>query len=207
MNRPLIFIAWALPAIVALAWVFGFFDSADYAQSQRSLDRPSAFTDGRLTRPAPVEPPPVEPPVAPVTSAERFKLVGVVSPGSMSRTTAVAAQGIALIAVDGKPARAFRVGATVEGDTVVREVSASGAVLGPRAGGEAIALQVSSPAVPPIALAPAMESTPQVPVEQLPSPEKMQGVSKYPPLQRPAESTTEDSAVVHDKTADGSWTR
>jgi general secretion pathway protein C len=202
-----VFITWALPAVVAVAWVLGFFDPSDYEQSHSSLARPSAYTDGGLTRPAPVEVPPVEPPVVPVTSADRFKLVGVVSPGPVSRTAAAATEGIALIAVDGKPARAFRVGATVEGDTVVREVSASGAVLGPRAGGEAIALQVSSPAVPPIALAPAMESTPLVPVEQLPSPEKMQSVSKYPPLQRPAESTTEDSAVVHDKTADGSWTR
>jgi general secretion pathway protein C len=39
-------------------------------------------------------------------------------------------EGLALIAVDGKPARAYRVGALIEGTHVLKSVSARGALLG-----------------------------------------------------------------------------
>lgn len=77
-------------------------------------------------------------PVVPVDT--RFKLVGVVAARQPAQG------GIALIAVDGKPARAYRVGATVEGETVLLAVNARGADLGPRAGAPSVALQI--PAMP-----------------------------------------------------------
>lgn len=73
-------------------------------------------------------------PVVPVDT--RFKLVGVVAARQPAQG------GIALIAVDGKPARAYRVGATVEGETVLLAVNARGADLGPRAGSPSVALQI-----------------------------------------------------------------
>ncbi|HMM84461.1 hypothetical protein [Azohydromonas sp.] len=74
--------------------------------------------------------------------ASRLRLVGVVAPKAPSRT-----EGVALIAVDDAPAKAFRVGAVVEGQTVLQSVHAFGAELGPRGGGVEVRLQL--PALPP----------------------------------------------------------
>jgi general secretion pathway protein C len=76
----------------------------------------------------------------PSLSDARFKLMGVVAARQPAKG------GIALIAVDGKPARAYRIGAAVEGDTVLQSVDARGALLGPRGGATQVALLV--PALP-----------------------------------------------------------
>ncbi|MDE2613202.1 MAG: hypothetical protein KGL78_07150 [Burkholderiales bacterium] len=72
----------------------------------------------------------------------RFQLIGVVAP----RTARPVHEGVALIAVDGKPPRAFRVGAAVDGATVLKSVRARGADLGPRDGVVTIALDIPPPA-------------------------------------------------------------
>lgn len=72
----------------------------------------------------------------------RFQLIGVVSP----RAPRAASEGLALIAVDGKAAKAYRVGAVVEGQNILQSVSARGATLGPRGGGAAVALAIAPPA-------------------------------------------------------------
>ncbi len=56
-------------------------------------------------------------PVAPEST--RFKLTGVMSPKASSSS----GQGVALISVDGKPARAFGVGARIDGDLRLQGVS------------------------------------------------------------------------------------
>jgi general secretion pathway protein C len=58
---------------------------------------------------------------APILASSRFVLVGVV---------AIGAQGAALIAVDGKPAKPYSVGATVGDTFVLQSVQARQAVLG-----------------------------------------------------------------------------
>lgn len=60
--------------------------------------------------------------------SNRFVLVGVVS-GMKSR------EGAAVIAVDGKPARPFRVGGAVDDTLVLQSVQGRRAVLAPAAGG------------------------------------------------------------------------
>ena len=57
---------------------------------------------------------PVE--AAPQTSS-RFRLTGVVAPKHPSE------QGLAVISVDGSPPRVYRVGAAIDGDLMLREVS------------------------------------------------------------------------------------
>ena len=87
-------------------------------------------------------------PEGPVITAapSRFQLLGVVSPPSPR----AAAEGLALIAVDGKPARAYRVGAVIEGELVLQRVRARGADLGARdAPTPAVALQIAP--LPPAA--------------------------------------------------------
>ena len=63
-------------------------------------------------------------PAAPVAD-KRYALVGVLARGS---------QGAALIAVDGQPAKPYRVGAEVDGGLVLRSVGARSATLGPTKG-------------------------------------------------------------------------
>lgn len=68
-------------------------------------------------------------PAAAPAQSTRFALVGVVSARSKG--------GAALIAVDGKPARPYRVGAVVEDGLVLQSVAPRRATLGPAADGPA----------------------------------------------------------------------
>ena len=72
---------------------------------------------------------------APVASlASRFNLVGVVARPSRS--------GIALISVDGKPAKPFRVGSAIEEGLVLQAVEGRRAVIGPAKGPAAVTLDL-----------------------------------------------------------------
>lgn len=62
-------------------------------------------------------------------ASSRFTLVGVVADRSSG--------GVALVAVDGKPARPYRVGARVEDGVVLQSVAPRKATFGPAAGGPA----------------------------------------------------------------------
>lgn len=86
--------------------------------------------------------PSTEPAASPVPTDPRFTLVGVVAPrpGSSPR------EGIALIVADDQPAKAFRVGAVVDGTLMLLSVSSRGASLGPRGGPPSVVLEL--PEVP-----------------------------------------------------------
>lgn len=72
---------------------------------------------------------------------DRFELLGVVAAPTNPRSS----QGVALIAVDGEPARAIRVGAAVDGETVLLAVHKRGVELGPRGGETDVALELPDP--------------------------------------------------------------
>ena len=101
----------------------------------------SASLRGNVPAPVAVHVAPIAPVVPAMAAGDRFKLVGVMLSGPVR---------VALIAVDGRPAQMFRVGDTVDGNTVVRELSERGASVGPREGGAAVALELSQPPPPPI---------------------------------------------------------
>jgi general secretion pathway protein C len=96
----------------------------------------------------------------------RFTLLGVVAP----RAPAAAAEGLAVIAVDDDPPRAFRVGAVVDGDLVVRRVHARGVELGDAVGGPGFALDApplvpgAAPATRPVPAFQVPRMRPTVPV-------------------------------------------
>lgn len=139
-------------------------------------------------------------PVVPEASS-RFKLLGVMAPKGAASAPPVAGSGLALIAVDGKPARAFPVGAKVDGEWVLQAVSARSASLGPVGGAAAARLEVPAlpsaatgtlPAVPgdavqrtgdpvPAAARPAV--SPPVPSGAIPPPRP--GLPAPPPGSRP----------------------
>ncbi|HSC65647.1 MAG TPA: hypothetical protein VLD35_18555, partial [Caldimonas sp.] len=75
----------------------------------------------------------------------RFKLVGVMAPRS-GTAQAEAGQGVALIAVDGKPAKPYAVGARLDSDLVLQSVGLRTASLGPAQGSRSVLLEL--PALP-----------------------------------------------------------
>jgi general secretion pathway protein C len=79
-------------------------------------------------------------PVAP-EMASRFKLIGVMAP-KVSPPVGDPSPGLALIAVDGKPPRAFEVGSSLDGNMVLQSVSLRTASIGPAQGATAVKLEL-----------------------------------------------------------------
>ncbi len=151
--------------------------------------------------PAAADNAPSAPLVTPLAERDRFKMVGVMTSG---RERSV------LITVDGKPARMFRIGETVDGNIVVRDVSARGASLGPREGGSVLALEMQQapPLAPVAAPAPTALAVPQPPLADgsVQSQEVLRKIgAKYAPISSPTEPAPKkpmDGTVPID---DGRW--
>jgi general secretion pathway protein C len=82
----------------------------------------------------------------------RLRLVGVIP------TQRGGASGIALIAADGKMARAFRVGASVDGAMVLQSVAFRSANIGPAQGSPAVVLELPSVPLPSSGLSPSQSA-------------------------------------------------
>jgi general secretion pathway protein C len=136
-------VIWALVAGSALFWGLKLASRPLPVPPQALVAEPGAALRGDLSRllgataPAPV----AEPEPVPASDA-RFALIGVVNP----KASRAAREGLALIAVDGKPARAYRVGAMIEGTHELKSVSARGATLGLKDGDGQVALSIAPPA-------------------------------------------------------------
>jgi general secretion pathway protein C len=138
------FAVWALASVTALYWGLKLFVAPLPVPARTPVAAAAAVARGDMTRLLGIDAAPVmavAPAAEPLPDA-RFQLVGVVSPRSKQNS----AEGLAVIAVDGKPARAFRVGAVVDGQTVLQSVGARGAQLGPRGGAVLVALNLTAPA-------------------------------------------------------------
>lgn len=113
---------------------------------------------------------------APAAAPSRFKLVGVVAP----RAPQAAAEGVAVIVVDDRPPRAYRVGATVDGALVLQRVHAKGADLGARDAAQASVTLAVSPLPPaatgtPAALRPGVALAPGAALPRPMAPRPMGG--------------------------------
>lgn len=136
------FALWGLAAASSVFW---------------SLRLGSAGTPARLPAPQPRQVAAVDPealarllgstpqaaalPLAQPSLASRFQLLGVAA-GAHS------GGGAAVIAVDGKPARPYRVGSTIEEGLVLQSVRGRQAVLGPASGAAVLTLELPPP--PPL---------------------------------------------------------
>ena len=81
-------------------------------------------------------------------ASSRFRILGIVAPRPTS-AGAPGEGGVAVIAVDGKPARAFKVGSRIDNDLVLQSVSLRTASIGPaRGAGPAVLLQIPPLAMP-----------------------------------------------------------
>ena len=99
----------------------------------------------------------------------RFKLVGVMAPRERA-LQAEAGQGVALIAVDGKPAKPYTVGARVDSDLVLQSVGLRTASIGPAQGAGSVLLELPALAAPNTGVLPTFGGAPVPPAVMRPAP-------------------------------------
>jgi len=158
------FVIWALVAASAVYWGLELVVTPPAAPPHAGTVA-AAPLRGDLARVFGAPPTDEGPAVVPPPEASRFQLIGVAAPRAGTR-----GPGVALIAVDGKPARPYRVGALVDGDWHLQTISARGVSLGPSGGTAAVQLEL--PLLPPpttgtLPPAGAIVAPPHVPVQPL----------------------------------------
>jgi general secretion pathway protein C len=141
------FVIWAVVAATAVFWGLRLFVRAPSAPLHTASLADTGAVRGDLTRLLGVTPTAsAEAPMAQPELASRFRLVGVMAPRPAA-ASAGSQQGVALIAVDGKPAKAYAVGTRLDGDMVLQSVSLRSAAIGVAQGDVAVRLEL--PALPP----------------------------------------------------------
>ncbi len=94
-------------------------------------------------------------------AASRFRLHGVMAPKGPP-TAKPSGQGVALISIDGKPPRAYAVGASVDSNLVLQSVSLRSAAIGPVDGAASVNLEVPPLPAPTTGKLPAVVAVPPV---------------------------------------------
>jgi general secretion pathway protein C len=184
--RLLAFVIWAAVAASAMFWVLRLGASSPAAPAHTVAVGATNAPRGDLTRlfgAAPVREAKGAAVVLESPLSSRFRLLGVAAPRQGGDRS-----GLALIAVDGKPARSYAVGSAVEGELVLQSVHARGARLG--AQGAAAQVTLELPALP-------LPATGSLPLAQAPaSPVALPGVGAAlptPVATSPAIAVTADS--------------
>lgn len=140
-------LVWALVAAAAMFWGWRLWSARLPVPAQAQ----TAVTDGNLVGDlnrllgAPPSVPTAT--VAAPEASARFQLTGVVATPRANDSDTGSAPGIALIAVDGKPPRAFRVGDALDASLVLQAVGLRSARIAPSAGGEGFVLNLPPPPV------------------------------------------------------------
>lgn len=132
-------------------WGLQFFAPHQSVPIETQVAVPKSIQRGDLTRIFGPDEAPASAEQASPPPDKRFTLVGVVAPRARAGSQA-AREGIALISIDSKPAKAYRVGAIVDGDIIVQAVNARSAALGPKGGAATVSLDI--PPLPVAAAAP-----------------------------------------------------
>lgn len=141
LARLTAFVVWALVAATAVFWGLRMLVRAQPAPSYTVAVGDAAAMRGDLSRVLGATPVASAGPAAPAPElASRFKLIGVMANKQRD------GNGYALIAVDAKPARAYAVGARLDGDILLQSVSLRTASIGAAQGGPAATLEI--PALP-----------------------------------------------------------
>ncbi|MEO8060480.1 MAG: hypothetical protein ABI671_19355 [Burkholderiales bacterium] len=185
------FVIWALVAATAVFWGLRLWARPVEAPPYTVPVGDVAVARGDLSRLLGATPLAAAAVVATPEAASRFRLIGIVAP----KATAASAQpghGVALIAVDGNPPKAFVVGSALDTDMVLQSVSLRTAAIGPAQGTTAVTLEL-----PPLAAAatgtlpalgsgaphnPAALSAPMLPAAP---PRQPAALPRQPPAQQP----------------------
>ncbi len=136
------FIVWALVAASVVFWALRLLVRAPAAPPHSVAVIGAATAQGDLTRLLGAAP--VAPAAAAALAPElasRFRLIGVMAPKGKPNAP-VTGQGVALISVDGKPARAFGIGTRLDRDLVLQSVSLRAAAIGPAQGEASVKLEL-----------------------------------------------------------------
>ena len=139
LARLCAFVLWALVAATAVFWGLRLLVRAPAAPPAAVVAGDAASPRVDLTRLLGAVPVALAVPVAQVDANARFRLLGIMAPKPSATGPA---HGVALIAVDGKLPKAFRVGATVDGDMLLQSVSLRSAALGRARGGPGFTLEL-----------------------------------------------------------------
>jgi general secretion pathway protein C len=175
LARVTAFVAWAAVAAVIVFWALKLLVRAPMAPGFTVPVSEATAVRGDLSRLLGRTASALPAAAAAPELASRFKLLGVMAPklaGGESASTA----GLALIAVDGKPARAFAPGARIDGELVLQSVSLRTAAIGPSQGDAALTLEVprlqaaATGTLPPVQSNLGAPPPPARPAPQLPIP-------------------------------------
>lgn len=167
-SRWIGFFVWALVAASAAFWSLKIF--AATRPVPPGAQAPQAIAaNGPMERlfGAVVVPTTAGPAVHP--ESERFQLVGVIAPPS-----GAAGGGFAVVTIDGQPARTWRVGSLLDGNTSLLAVSKRGAEFGPTGGPASFSLQLPEPAAAETGTLQPAVSQPDASQAQQPQPQPQQ---------------------------------
>jgi len=160
------FFVWALVAASAAFWSLKIF--AATRPVPPGAQAPQAITaNGPMERLFGAVVVPTSATAAAPPESSRFQLVGVIAPPS-----GVAQGGYAIVSMDNSPARTWRVGASLDGNTALLAVSKRGAEFGPPGGPTAFSLQLPEPTAAETGSLPAAVSQPDP--SQLQQPQLLQ---------------------------------
>lgn len=174
------FVIWALVAVATVFWGMRLLVRADPVPANAMVVSHAVQVRGDLSRLLGAEPVTAVA-VAPAMSS-RFRLIGVMAAkaGPDGSTP-----GVALISIDGKPARAFTAGARVEDQLVLQNVSLRSASIGADQGGAAFVLEIPALPAPATGALPKMVIEPASPAPPLPAVTQRPPVTTPPPVPRP----------------------
>jgi general secretion pathway protein C len=138
------FVVWALVAATAVFWGLRLFVRAPAAPAYAVAVGDASAVRADLSRVLGSAPVAVASTVAAPEVSSRFKLLGIMAPKGPA--AADSQSGVALIAVDGKPPKAFIVGSRLDDQLVLQSVSLRTASIGPAQGAASVRLEL--PALP-----------------------------------------------------------
>jgi general secretion pathway protein C len=156
------FVIWSLVGATAVFWVLRLAASPAQVPAYAVAVGNGVSVRGDLGRLFGVAPRPTATAQATPEAPSRFKLVGVMAPRGRDRQ-AEAGQGVALIAVDGKPPKPFTVGAHLDSDLVLQSVGLRTAALGPAQGERSVLLELPALAPPNSGVLPPVGAAAPVP--------------------------------------------
>jgi general secretion pathway protein C len=209
------FVVWALVAAGVMFWGLRLGVKPGPAPANAQAVSVDAGLRGDFTRLLGAAPTAASVAPPPPAASNRFRLLGVLAPPPVSGSAMPSKAGVALIAVDGKMARAYAIGAPLDGDWVLQSISRRSATVGPAQGGTGVVLDLPPPTpaatgalpravegeparamvpAPVVAPAPAMAQPPQVPPIAVPQAGMQpQFMPSNSPAQQSAEATDDES--------------
>ncbi|HVK33447.1 MAG TPA: type II secretion system protein N [Burkholderiaceae bacterium] len=156
------FVVWAAVAAGTVFWLLRLVSSSPTAPTYTVTVAAATTPRGDLARVLGAPPQQANAAALPTEPAlaSRFKLLGVAAPRQGGDQV-----GLALIAVDGKPARGYPVGATIDGSMVLQSVHPRGAALGAPGAPAQVTLElpplpVATPSARPPGASPAPSALP-----------------------------------------------